>query len=129
MLPESDPGRIGGVMSRDATFRHQFRTSFQSSLRINVRIEDFSQRFDQYANIFINFASSLSKFCRKIHESVVSRYMEYDLAQAIKAVAAGQSIRKASLEWGIPRATLYNRLSGRESHRVTAEDQQSLSPV
>jgi hypothetical protein len=59
----------------------------------------------------------------------MQQYTEYDIGQAIQAVAAGQSLRRAALDWGIPKTTLRNRLMGSESHQAAAEDQQRLSPV
>jgi transposase len=40
------------------------------------------------------------------------RYTQEDVDSAIAAVAEGRSIRKAALEWGVPRATIYNRING-----------------
>ena len=57
----------------------------------------------------------------------MQRYTEYEVHQAITAVKNGQSIRKASIEWGVPRATLQDRISGREPHRIASEPQQRLS--
>jgi hypothetical protein len=43
-------------------------------------------------------------------------YTEYDVMQALDAIANGDSERRASLEWGVPRSTLKDRLKGHESH-------------
>jgi len=59
----------------------------------------------------------------------MNQYTPYDLAQAMEAVANGQSLRKAALQWGIPRATLQGRICGSESHQQAAANQQRLSPV
>lgn len=56
-------------------------------------------------------------------------YSEADLSLALEAIANGQSVRKAAIDWGIPRSTLRSRILGHESHRQAAEDQQRLSPV
>jgi hypothetical protein len=45
------------------------------------------------------------------------QYSESDLQEAVKAVANGQSIKKASLCWGVPRSTLQGRLQGAESRK------------
>ena len=57
------------------------------------------------------------------------RYSEQDLIMALNEVANGKSLRLASREWGIPRATLYNRNHGGTTHSIAAEDQQRLSKV
>src|SRR5436190_20125014 len=59
----------------------------------------------------------------------MNQYAPYDLAQAMEAVANGQSLRKAALQWGIPRATLQGRICGSESHPQAAANQQRLSTV
>jgi 4-hydroxybenzoate polyprenyltransferase len=56
-------------------------------------------------------------------------YAEYNVSHAIEAVASGLSIRKASLEWGVPRSTLQTRLHGVEPIRKTTAIQQRLSPT
>jgi len=57
------------------------------------------------------------------------QYTDFDLNSALEAVAGGQSLRKAALEWGIPRSTLRNRVHGHESRQEGAQDLQRLSPV
>ncbi|KAJ8063551.1 hypothetical protein OCU04_007423 [Sclerotinia nivalis] len=52
-----------------------------------------------------------------------------DIIQAFKAIANGQSIRKASLDYGIPRATLQDRINGHISHRNASEPQQKLARI
>lgn len=37
------------------------------------------------------------------------QYTEYDVACALAEIENGKSLRKASLEWGIPRSTLRDR--------------------
>ena len=56
-------------------------------------------------------------------------YTEYNVIQALDAIANNVSIRRASLDWGVPRATLQNRLYGHESHQEAAIPLQKLSPV
>jgi hypothetical protein len=59
----------------------------------------------------------------------MQQYTDYDISQALQAVAAGQSVRRAALDWGVPRSTLRCRLSGTETRQIAAETQQRLSPV
>ena len=59
----------------------------------------------------------------------MKQYTEFEVAQAIEAVSNGQSIRKASLEWGIPKTTLRARLLGQQPHQQAAEHLQKLSPT
>jgi hypothetical protein len=54
-------------------------------------------------------------------------YSDFELSQAIEAVANGASVRAASREWGIPRTTLQDRLLGTQSHSESALPQQRLS--
>ncbi|EXU94474.1 helix-turn-helix and Tc5 transposase DNA-binding domain protein, partial [Metarhizium robertsii] len=54
-------------------------------------------------------------------------YTEHDISQALEAVANGKSIRKASTEWGVPRATLFNRMHGRECRKDAFSSLQRLS--
>lgn len=57
------------------------------------------------------------------------QYTEADMTSALASIANGASERKASLEWGIPRSTLRNRILGHESHQVAAEPLQKLAPI
>jgi hypothetical protein len=59
----------------------------------------------------------------------MAQYTEYDLGQAILSVTNGQSIRKAALNWGVPRATLHQRIHGRESRKEAFTGMQRLSPT
>lgn len=59
----------------------------------------------------------------------MKQYTEVEVTQAIEAVSSGKSIRKAALEWGIPRATLRKRLLGAQPHKQAAEHLQRLSPA
>ena len=53
----------------------------------------------------------------------MKQYSELDVLSAIKAVTNGQSVRRAALEWGVPRMTLVHRLEGTQPHRQAAEEQ------
>jgi hypothetical protein len=55
------------------------------------------------------------------------QYTEHDLREALSDVRNGNSLRKASREWGVPFTTLQNRNQGSESHTLAAENQQRLS--
>ena len=56
-------------------------------------------------------------------------YTENEINQALESIANSQSIRKASVEWGIPRATLYNCIQGTQSRAIVSSTQQKLSPM
>jgi len=56
-------------------------------------------------------------------------YTEDDVREALEAVANGQSIRKASLTWGVPRMTLQDRLYGKESRSQAFINLQKLPPI
>ena len=56
-------------------------------------------------------------------------YTEDHITQALEAITQGQSIKKAALEWGVPRLTLQNRMRGTQSRDVAFSDQQRLSPT
>jgi DDE superfamily endonuclease/helix-turn-helix, Psq domain/Tc5 transposase DNA-binding domain len=59
----------------------------------------------------------------------MGQYTEEDLSQALIAVTNGQSMRKAAIQWGVPRTTLYNRLHGHESRKEAYSGLQRLSPA
>lgn len=59
----------------------------------------------------------------------MAQYTEDDIAAAIQDVRNGKPIRRAAKDWGVPKTTLIDRLSGRESSREAAISQQRLSPV
>ncbi|KAF4474422.1 hypothetical protein CGGC5_v016974 [Colletotrichum fructicola Nara gc5] len=59
----------------------------------------------------------------------MSSYTESHIAQALEAIANGQSIRKASAEFGIPNSTLQNRLRGIQSRGLAYSNLQRLSPT
>ena len=56
-------------------------------------------------------------------------YTEFDIRQALDEVANGKSMRKAALEWGIPRTTLQQRLNNTTDHYSAAEYLQRLPTV
>jgi hypothetical protein len=57
----------------------------------------------------------------------MKKYSEDDLQQALQAFANGQSLRKASLKWGVPRRTLQDRLTGTQPRRLAFAPLQRLS--
>ena len=56
-------------------------------------------------------------------------YTEYDVMEALDAIAKGTKVRRASLDWGVLRTTLQNRIYGHESYQDAAILQQRLAPV
>lgn len=56
-------------------------------------------------------------------------YTKQDLQQALNAVTNGMSQRKAEFEYGVPRATLQNRIKGHISRQEAYVPQQRLSTV
>ncbi|KAL1838324.1 hypothetical protein VTK73DRAFT_4356 [Phialemonium thermophilum] len=54
-------------------------------------------------------------------------YTESQVSEAISAIKAGQSIRSASQQWGIPFTTLYRRYHGSTTRRLANEPCQRLS--
>ena len=59
----------------------------------------------------------------------MGQYTENNLQQALEAVTNGQSLRRASLQWGVPKSTLLSRRQGHEPRREAFASQQRLSPV
>ncbi|KAK6221470.1 transposase [Colletotrichum tabaci] len=57
----------------------------------------------------------------------MGQYTEYEINQAIEAVGKGMSLRKASIEYGIPKTTLRDRLHGTQPREIAFEDYQRLS--
>jgi predicted transcriptional regulator len=55
------------------------------------------------------------------------RYTESDLQNALDALQAGSSLRKASKDWNIPLSTLYDRVNGSTSRRDANQHNQRLS--
>jgi hypothetical protein len=53
-------------------------------------------------------------------------YTEEDVQAALEAIANGAGAREASLHWGVPRSTLYNRRHGAQSHSEAANWQMRL---
>ncbi|KAK6211409.1 transposase [Colletotrichum tabaci] len=56
------------------------------------------------------------------------RYSEDELNQALEAISNGLSLRKASLQYGVPRSTLQLRLQGSQARSIAFSDLQRLSP-
>ena len=56
-------------------------------------------------------------------------YTEYDVMQALESITNSVSIRNASLNWGVPRSTLQDRIYGHVSHQEAAIPLQRLAPV
>ena len=56
-------------------------------------------------------------------------YTEYDVMCALEEVANGKSLRKACLEWGIPRSTLRDRNAITQIRREAADHLQRLPTV
>ena len=44
-------------------------------------------------------------------------YTEDDVQRALTDVAKGKSVRRASLDWGVPRGILYKRINGHISYK------------
>ena len=58
----------------------------------------------------------------------MKQYTEDDVEQALQSIANGQSLRKAALEWGVPRSTLQCRLQGTQPWESAFSQRQRLSP-
>lgn len=56
-------------------------------------------------------------------------YTEYDVVCALAEVANGKSLRKAAIEWGVPRSTLYDRNTTTLPHQEAASHLQRLPTV
>ncbi len=57
-------------------------------------------------------------------------YSKQDLQNTVQEYQHGrQSLKKISLEFGIPKTTIWNRIYGSQPHRDASESQQSLSRV
>jgi hypothetical protein len=56
-------------------------------------------------------------------------YTKDDVQYALIDIVNGKSERKASLDWGVPRGTLQDRISGRLSRSEAHKHQQRLAPV
>jgi hypothetical protein len=54
------------------------------------------------------------------------QYTKYDVMRAMDDVANGKSLRKAVLDWGVPKSTLRDRLKDYTTHREAAEYLQKL---
>ncbi|CCF47772.1 transposase [Colletotrichum higginsianum] len=58
----------------------------------------------------------------------MTQYTEDQLQQALEAISRGQAIKSASREYGIPRTTIYRRMTGAQSRVIAFADLQRLSP-
>jgi len=56
-------------------------------------------------------------------------YIEYNIICALKEVANSKFLRKACLEWGISRFTLYNRNATIQIRKEAADHLQKLPTV
>ena len=56
-------------------------------------------------------------------------YTEDEVNQALEAISNGQSLRKVSTIWGIPRSTLQRRLQGIQPNDIAYASFQKLSPT
>ncbi|OHE98099.1 transposase [Colletotrichum orchidophilum] len=59
----------------------------------------------------------------------MKQYTEVDVSQTLGAMANGQSLKKASLELGVPRSTLQRRIRGAQLRDTAVSDQQRFSPT
>jgi 4-hydroxybenzoate polyprenyltransferase len=57
------------------------------------------------------------------------KYLEEDVQRALKQVIEGKSMRKASIDWGVPRSILYDRINGRTTQKEAKGPAQRLFPV
>ena len=77
----------------------------------------------------VNFYPNNFMFCIQYHQFKMG-YTEQDLTNALALYdQGGESLRKLSLEFGIPRTTLYNRIIGIQRRQDAFEQHQSLSRV
>ena len=56
-------------------------------------------------------------------------YTEDDVQYALRDIANGKSERKASLDWGVSRGTIQDRISGRLSRSEAHAHKQRLAPI
>jgi len=56
-------------------------------------------------------------------------YTEEDVQRALADIANGKSVRKAWLDWGVPRSTLQDRINGGISRSEAHAPSQRLSPI
>ncbi|KAK0367490.1 transposase [Colletotrichum limetticola] len=55
-------------------------------------------------------------------------YTENEVIRALEAIRGGTSVKRASIEFGIPRSTLRNRQRGQQARAIAFADQQRLPP-
>ena len=68
--------------------------------------------------------------CQFVKENRPARYKQYEqsrMLRALNAVREGQSIRRAALEYGLPKSTLGDRMSGRVTHGTLSGPPRYLS--
>jgi len=85
--------------------------------------------FPSTSNIYTRKNPINLRFYTTILYYIKIPYTEDDVREALEAVANGQSIRKASLTWGVPRMTLQDRLYGKESRSQAFINLQKLPPI
>jgi hypothetical protein len=56
-------------------------------------------------------------------------YTEEDVQRALHAISNGMSMKKAGLEYGVPRPILYGRINGTLSRQEAHQHEQRLSKV
>ncbi|KAM4063872.1 Tc5 transposase DNA-binding domain-containing protein [Hirsutella rhossiliensis] len=62
-------------------------------------------------------ASNLLKIDACVFKPLLMKYTESDIHSALEAIANGGSAKKAARDWGVLRATLYNRMHGHECRK------------
>ena len=60
----------------------------------------------------LKVSSSSMKLCATSKHSVYRNWPEESMSSALEAVARGMSVRKAAEEYGIPKSTLWEHVSG-----------------
>ena len=65
----------------------------------------------------------------RIISIIKPKYTKYDVIYALDKVANSKSLRKASLEWGVPRSTLQDRNTITQSRQDGASHLQRLPTV
>ncbi|KAK1471270.1 transposase, partial [Colletotrichum abscissum] len=59
---------------------------------------------------------------------IMVSYTENEVIRALEAIRGGTSVKRASIEFGIPRSTLRNRRRGQQARAIAFADQQRLPP-
>ncbi|KAK1470100.1 transposase, partial [Colletotrichum tamarilloi] len=55
-------------------------------------------------------------------------YTENEVIRTLEAIRGGTSVKRASIEFGVPRTTLRNRRRGQQARAIAFADQQRLPP-